>query len=130
MKIVERPEYENRFICIWVGCFPTHGHLLARTERVLAPRFEGTNYDFDSVAELTTGSERSYEELFANPFGWQTFEVAAVLARARELDVGPIDGFVKVNHSRCEAGPHDFPGFTFLGAFPSRANPDVPWLDV
>jgi hypothetical protein len=47
------------------------------------------------------------------------------LAAAEVLGVGKVKGFILFNHTRCAAGPHDFPGFTFLGPFPCWANPEM-----
>jgi hypothetical protein len=47
------------------------------------------------------------------------------LVAAEALGVGKVNGYILFNHTRCTAGPHDFPGFTFLGTAPCWANPEM-----
>lgn len=125
MKIVERPEYVYRFVCIWVGMFADEAELHRRALEVLAPAYQERDYDFASALEIGLGPSSSLEALLGDDFGHQTFDRSAVVARATEVLTGQVNGMVLVNHARCEAGPHDFPGFVFLGVFPSRENTDM-----
>lgn len=125
MKIVERPEYVYRFVCIWVGMFADEAELNRRALEVLAPAYEERDYDFASAIEIGLGPSSSLAALLGDDFGHQTFDRSAVVTRAKQVLTGPVNGMVLVNHARCEAGPYDFPGFVFLGNFPSRENPEM-----
>lgn len=128
MKIVAKQEYEFKWVSIWVGNFASHQEVRDRAEAVLLPELDAEGYEFEDLAEWTNGegAPRPLAAMMGEDFMWQIYEVPPVLAAAAALKLGPINGFFLLNHCRCEAGPHDFPGFTFLGSFPSWANPEEP----
>jgi hypothetical protein len=127
MKIIAKSEYEFKWTSIWVGNFESHDELQARAEAVLMPEVGGEEgYDFESLAEWTTvGSPRAVADLIKGDFMWTTYDIVPVVSAADALDVGKINGYILFNHTSCTAGPHDFPGFTFLGTFPCRPNPEM-----
>jgi hypothetical protein len=128
MKIIAKTEYEFKWVSIWVGNFESHDELQARAEAVLMPQVGGEDgYDFEGLAEWTTRESGPchLSEMMGNDFMWTIYDVPPVLAAADALGVGKVNGFIQFNHTRCTAGPHDFPGFTFLGTFPCWANPEM-----
>ena len=127
MKIIAKEEYEFKWVSIWVGDFESHDELQARAEAVLMPEVDGPDYDFLGLAEWTGGGGDSIPlvDMMTDNFMWTIYDVPPVLAAADALGVSKVNGFIQFNHTRCTAGPHDFPGFTFLGTFPCWANPEM-----
>lgn len=128
MKIIAKEEYEFKWVSIWLGNFASHDDIRARAEAVLMPEVGGEEgYDFEGLAEWTAGGgePRDLTELIGDDFMWTIFDVPPVLAAAAALGVSKANGFIQFNHTRCSAGPHDFPGFTFWA--PSRVGRTRRW---